>query len=56
MDNLLPVIFGDVYTKYDTGKTKIAKILLDSGASSSIIKRDYVKNLNKKQHLLHEKL
>ena len=45
MDNLVPILFGDIYTKYDTEKIKITKILLDSGESSSIIKWEYVKNL-----------
>ena len=38
MHNLVLILFGDVYIKYDTNKTEIAKIMLDSGASISIIK------------------
>ena len=57
MDNLVPIIFGDIYIKYDTDKTKIAKILLDSGASSSIIKQEYVQNLKiKNLHMMSGKL
>ena len=42
---MAPVLFAEVNVKRGKGKIKIAKVLLDSGASKTIINKDLVKKL-----------
>ena len=46
-DHLVPIVFGVMRTRKGKPKPTCIKILLDSGASASIIKSDFVKNLKK---------
>ena len=44
--NPVPIVFADVNTTKGSGPLQTIKVLLDSGASKTIIQKDVVKALN----------